>query len=609
MKTKNKIIFIIIVIISFSFLIISIDTIYNFKKFEVKTIKDKAQVIAKTVEQALTFQMVHEVISQRDFFLNQLEEIPNIDKIWLSRGHKVIELYGKGLNKENARDEIDKEVLKTGVAKEVMDDNLFSKSTFRITLPYKAKTKGQINCTSCHTNAKEGDTLGAVSIQITTDETKELGLSLITNLILIAIIFMIVVSFLLNFTISPFLLIFDSIKKVMGKAQEGDYSYRVDRIQNKEAREVSNHVNNLLEKLESTLDDIDSNISSSLSDNQINKNKDHLINVKLTVKRLADVYKFKKTIEYKKTLKDIYKILAEVLERKLQFHDFNFFEEHKKSKNIKNIYSLGEIAIGLMKNIYKNKKENIPITSIELENLSSSYMKEIDINYFLVTYPISDKVNLIIYIYTESKIESSLIKETSSYLGDYIDEAKAVIVNRKLMNILERNAQTDPLTGLYNRQYLINSISKTTSQLQRLNLSLGVLLLDIDHFKMVNDTHGHDIGDKAIQIVAQILNENIRESDVPIRFGGEEFLILLYNCDEKSITKIANKIRENFSKKDIPINEKEVINKTVSIGAAIYPHDSKDLDECIKYADLALYQAKNMGRNKVVRFESKLLEN
>lgn len=604
MKTKNKIILIIIVIISFSFLIISVDTIYNFKKYEVKTIKDKAQVIAKIVEQALTFQMVHKVVSQRDFFLNQLEEIPNIDKIWLSRGHKVMELYGKGLNIEKARDEIDKEVLNTGIEKQFVENNLFSKSTFRITIPYKATSKGETDCISCHTNAKEGDTLGAVSIQITTDETKELGFNMITSMILIAFVFIVIVSFLLNFTISPFLLIFDSIKKVMGKAQEGDYSYRVDNIQNKEAKEVSSHVNNLLEKLELTLDDIDSNISSSLSDNQIAKDKDQLINVKHTVKRLADVYKFKKSIEYEKTLKDIYERLAEVLERKLEFHDFIFFEENKKDKKTKNIYFLGEIASNIIKNIYKDDS----ITLKEFENSFSSYIKKDDINYFLIIYPISDEINLIMYIYTKSEIKNLIIKEATSYLQDYIDEAKAVIMNKKFMDILEKNAQTDPLTGLYNRQYLINSMSQTVSQVQRLNISMGVLLLDIDHFKMVNDTYGHDIGDKAIKTVVQILNENIRESDIPIRFGGEEFLILLYNCDEKSIVKIADKIRINFSKKDIPINKDKVINKTVSIGAAMYPNDSKDLNKCIKYADIALYAAKNTGRNKVIRFEPKLLE-
>ncbi len=177
------------------------------------------------------------------------------------------------------------------------------------------------------------------------------------------------------------------------------------------------------------------------------------------------------------------------------------------------------------------------------------------------------------------------------------------------MAILEKNAQTDALTGLYNRKYLDDAVTKITSQASRSKVSYGVLLLDIDFFKMVNDTYGHDIGDNAIKIVAQTLIENIRESDIAIRFGGEEFLLLLYNCDENYILDIAEKIRINFSKKDIPTGGTTILNKTMSIGACMYPHDSDDLEECVKYSDLALYKAKKTGRNKVIRFDKSLLNN
>ena len=133
-------------------------------------------------------------------------------------------------------------------------------------------------------------------------------------------------------------------------------------------------------------------------------------------------------------------------------------------------------------------------------------------------------------------------------------------------------------------------------------------MIDIDFFKKVNDTYGHDIGDKAIQIVAQTLNENTRNSDTIIRYGGEEFIVLLHNCDESSVVSVAEKIRTAFMKKNIPVTPTTTINKTLSIGACVFPKDSIDLKECIKNADIALYEAKNSGRNKTVIFKKSMIK-
>lgn len=609
MKTKNKIIILVISIISFMFILIIADMVYNFRDYGIKTIDDKAHAVAKTVEHSLTSQMVSGVIDDRELFLSQLKNIPNIDKIWLSRGQKVIEMYGVGLNNENARDDIDREVLATGEAKRVINDNLFSQSSYRITIPYNATSHGKINCMSCHTNAKEGDTLGAISIEMSIDDSKEVGIKTIINTILIATILMIIISFLLNFIISPFLSLFDSIKKVMNKAQKGDYSYRVENAQGREAKDVSLWINGLLEKLEITLEAIDSKISIFLSDNQKVTDSDHLINVKNTVERLSDVYKFRKTIEYDETIDDVYGRLAQVLKIKLQLDSFNFFEANTNHGTIKTVYSSNEIFCDIMETGCRADRTNTVIDSTQFKNICPSCTSCEDVNYFCIPYSISNEYDLIISIYARTNAQSVKVKEMIPYIQDYVDAAKTVIVSKKLMAILEKNAQTDALTGLFNRKYLEDASSKIISQARRSGISFGVLLVDIDYFKMVNDTYGHDVGDNAIKVVSQTLLENIRESDIAIRFGGEEFLVLLYNCDEKSVIDVAEKIRTNFSKKDIPTGGSAVLNKTMSVGVSMYPNDSECLEECVKYADLALYEAKNSGRNKVVKFQKSFIKN
>lgn len=609
MNTKNKIILIVISIISIMFIFITADMVYNFRKYGIKSIDDKAQAVAKVIEHSLTSQMVSGVINDRELFLSQLKDIPNIDKIWLSRGQKVIEMYGQGFNNEMPKDDIDIEVLKTGKEKKVVNENIFSQSSYRITIPYKANSIGEINCISCHTNAKENDTLGAISIEMSIDDSKKIGIKTVTDTILIALVLMVIITLLLNFIISPFLTLFDSIKKVMNKAQKGDYSYRIKNSKGKEAKDVSLWINSLLEKLEVTLEAIDSKISIFLSENQKTADTDHLINVKNTVERLSDVYKFRKTIEYDETIEDIYKRLAQVLTIKLQIDDFNFFEANTVTNEITAVHVQKEILCNIFETGCRADRTNTIIDSTQFKNVCPSCESCDKINYFCIPYSISNELDLIISIYTKTLSQTIKVREMIPYIQDYVDAAKTVLISKKLMHILEINAQTDPLTNLKNRKYLNDIIPKIESQNKRTNISYGILLLDIDYFKLVNDTYGHAIGDNAIKIVAQTLNESIRESDIAFRYGGEEFLLLLYNCDEKYIQKIAEKIRVEFSKKEIPIGEGKSIYKTMSIGVSIYPFDTNSITNCIKYADLALYKAKNNGRNQVIKFDDSLFKN
>ncbi|MDD3342417.1 MAG: GGDEF domain-containing protein [Sulfurospirillaceae bacterium] len=135
-----------------------------------------------------------------------------------------------------------------------------------------------------------------------------------------------------------------------------------------------------------------------------------------------------------------------------------------------------------------------------------------------------------------------------------------------------------------------------------------MLMIDIDFFKMVNDTYGHDVGDKAIKTLSKILKENIRESDTAFRFGGEEFLILLYQCEEEMVEAVANKIRLAFEKAPITANNGSSFYKTLSVGASLFSRDSDSIWKCIKFADIALYNAKHNGRNCVKIFEPAMIE-
>lgn len=154
----------------------------------------------------------------------------------------------------------------------------------------------------------------------------------------------------------------------------------------------------------------------------------------------------------------------------------------------------------------------------------------------------------------------------------------------------------DPLTQVYNRSYLEEILTK----LDLKNYSLA--LIDLDKFKLINDTYGHQAGDSMLREVASIIKASLRESDIFVRYGGEEFLLLIYTRGDAILAEeIANRVRKNISSKIFHINDHE-LKITVSMGLHASPSYEKNIQEAIKTADIALYRAKSNGRNRIEIF-------
>lgn len=605
MFSKHRISFSLFLIMAIMFIILIINILLNFRNYGLTSVENEAKSIAQTVKHSLTSHMVNGVIDNRELFLEQITKLENIEDIWLSRAPAVIEQFGKGYNNEVARDSVDNEVLKTGIEKAVIEENIFGKSTYRITIPYIGSSEGTIDCLSCHTTAKNGDTLGAITITMSVDDIKEVGIVTVGNTLVIALILIIFILIFVNRLISPFLTLFESINRVMEKAQKGDYSDRIGATKGKESNSVANWIDGLLEKLQTTLEDIDQKINVFLVHQKMKKT-DPLIDVKATVNRLADIYRFRKTIEHDEYITEVYERLAFLLKDKFSLTDFNFMEADTTHKNIKIVYVEKEIHC-TAQNGCRADRTNTLVDSNQFHHICDKFNHDTGKFYVCIPYSISNDLDFIVSIVCDTKEEYSRVRDLLPSIQDYIDTAKPEIVSKKLMHILELTARTDPLTGLYNRKYLEESVKTIVSQAKRSGTSYGILMVDIDFFKMINDTYGHDVGDQAIKIISQTLIENTRESDVVVRFGGEEFIVLLYNCDETYVFEVSEKIRIAFSKKEIPAGT-ITFNKTISIGASIFPQHTDNFWQCLKFADLALYNAKDTGRNKCVVFSKDLLK-
>jgi len=165
------------------------------------------------------------------------------------------------------------------------------------------------------------------------------------------------------------------------------------------------------------------------------------------------------------------------------------------------------------------------------------------------------------------------------------------------LNIVTNNANRDFLTGLYNRRYFFTNMNEYIENNEE-QQNYAIAMVDIDFFKKINDTHGHDNGDKVIVALANILTSNTNQHDIVSRFGGEEFCIILKDIDKDKAEDILNRLRETVENTIVYTDKNEKISFTISTGAVM--NSEKSLNDSIVDADAMLYQAKETGRNKVI---------
>ncbi len=604
MNTRKRITLILVGAFVLLSMILMASILLNFRDLGIKSAQEKAHLTAEIVKNGLTAHMVNNIMDKRRYFLKKIEDSKNMNALWISRSDSIIRQFGEGIDYELPRDKIDKEVLKTGKPRQKVIESL-ENVELRVTLPYIASSTGTPNCMKCH-NVREGEVLGTISMIIDISDIRSRSLVSVLYIGIVSFLAIILTIFIINRSFRPYIRIFDSVKIVMQKVNNGDYSQRVVEVESPEGKEVSSHINAMLEKLQSALNELEGKVGLFLLNKSYKRHKDPLVAVKEIINELSDIYKFKKTIELDENLDEIYQRIAQILKNKFNLNDFNIIEKDIKKDTIRFAYVQKEVHCKAVTNGCRADRTKASVNSSAFKNICLSFDdKKRDYGYLCLPFAISDDLTLIISIVTKDENEKKRVDSLPYFIADYINTARSEIVSVRLNQILKESARRDQLTGLYNRKFLDEFVEKSIPQAKRAGTTYGVLMLDIDHFKSINDTYGHDIGDEAIRTISKVIKENIRESDIAIRFGGEEFLVLLYNCDEKYIAEVAMKIGKNFSKQKIKAKD-AAFTKTLSVGASIYPIDSDDIYTCIKFADIALYSAKNSGRNKAVRFEAAL---
>ena len=211
------------------------------------------------------------------------------------------------------------------------------------------------------------------------------------------------------------------------------------------------------------------------------------------------------------------------------------------------------------------------MSSFEFLGICRSFIPEAGIGHICIPLMTGGNTGGVVQLRLAANAEGEMLDSSAAQklfnAETYIDQSLSVIEAKRLMQTLRDSALIDPMTGLYNRRFLQEYTKQITSGVLRRKTQIGLLVCDLDYFKQVNDTHGHDVGDQILKETSVILKKMVRESDIVIRFGGEEFLVLLVDVSPGDAMIVAEKIRQAIEKMKVMVGA-EVVQKTISIGAA-----------------------------------------
>ena len=580
----------------------------NFREYSVNSEIEKAKVAATMVKDGLTAHMVNGIMEKRDYFLNKISQNDNIKSLWVVRSEKVSEQYGPAKLNEAVRDEIDAEVLASGqIVKKITEkaDNI----TLRITIPYKASgNRNSPDCLSCH-NVQMDDTLGAISMEFDISDMRTAGLLTIAKILGMNLVFIVIVLLFLNYYVTPYTQLFSNLQEGIKKAYKGDFTHEFETTVVGDGKDLVEQINPLFRKIQETFGDIKYNLSTFIPNDCVSS-ADPLYEAKIIISELSDIYKFKKTIELDESKAIVYQRLVDVFKTKFELENFSFYEVNGITNQRKLIYATNGAGIcddevnanSTLCRAFRTKNKTL---STDFVNLCQ-HCDAGDAQYLCVPFAINNEAALTLSITSKNPNEITRINNLVTSVENYLEAAKPVIESKILMDKLLDSSLRDAMTGLYNRRFLDEFIDKVIAQAMRKKDTYSILMLDVDWFKMVNDTYGHDVGDKVIVEIGKLVRDCIRESDLGIRYGGEEFVILLQNADHEGTLKVANAIHDRFGELTFDAGNGVNIQKTMSIGVSKFPSDADSIWKCIKLADTALYVAKTTGRNKVVEYQKEM---
>jgi len=491
MNTNRRILFIVALMLIGLAVATITNVALNFREYGYSNAIEKSKMTAEIVRDGLTAHMVNGIMDKRQFFLSNIANIKDVQSLWIVRSSNVIAQYGEGLQNEHPRDTIDQQVLKEGkIVRKVREDS--QNAILRVTIPYIASAYGSPNCLSCH-NAKEGDALGAISMEFNINNIRQTGALTIAKIFAINVLFIFIALWVTHYYFKPYMKLFENLQRGIKRARTGDFSFRFTTTLKDGGNEVAEQMNTLFEKMDETFGGIQHDLGTFMSSSNISCS-DPLNTAGTIIKELSDVYKFKKTIELDGSKDAIYDRFIYVLKEKFQFDHFALYEVDKVTKTRRLVYitdhkSFCAPIVDHDATECRAYRTHSDVYSTDFPNICQNCSVH-DKEYTCVPFNINDDLALTLSYSTKETKTIELFNQKIPSIKNYFEAAKAVIESQTLMDKLRDSSLRDGATKLYNRRFMEEFIDKTAEQALRSNISYSILMIDIDYFKMVNDTYG-----------------------------------------------------------------------------------------------------------------------
>jgi diguanylate cyclase (GGDEF)-like protein len=591
-------------------------SLYAFRNLSIASSQTHVQTAAEIVRVLLTESMINGVIDKREQALERLRQIRNLHSVRIARSEHVNRQFGAGLAHEMQSDETEQRVLADGLPRfYLLEDH--GQPIFRGTIPYIASAQqGRPNCLGCH-QVEEGTVLGAVTIELSLEDLRRHAIySVLAVLLAVALI-----STLAILSARRLILPVGATATAIGEAVQrglhGDFKTQITERTKDDIGQIAAHTNRLLAFLDQGLSSIGDRVAQ-LVGRPPRQHENQLQTTIEMVETLTEATRFKATIEEDQTATEIYIRFARLLREGFALSESSFYEA-ADGNQLTIVAVDGQLGgacrwcqpeILVRSDLCRAKRSGRPVDGLRQAEICFAFAPdtttEASYRHYCIPLIQSGAVGSIVQlIVPEARCEEMI--DRLPFVQVYLREMTPVLEAKRLMETLRDSSLRDAMTGLNNRRFLEEYIESLTATIRRRDSRLGLLMADLDYFKMVNDTHGHDVGDIILKELAKILQTSLRASDLCIRFGGEEFLVILQDTNEAGTLEVAEKIRERVASYRFQAGT-SILEKTLSIGVALFPDDGESFWQVLKYADVALYRAKLDGRNRVVRFTADMWE-
>ena len=584
-------------------------SLFSFRHFSISSAKSQARIAAEIVRVHLTESMVNGTIGKRKHFLDRLEGIQGLLDVWVVRAPGVVKQFGPGSGREQEFDEVARRVVTSRkpvfglIEREGMPG-------FRASIPYIAQSRRDPRCTQCH-EVKEGEVLGVINLYISLAEQRNQALITVFLMGLVVALFSVVSMIFSRRLVNPLIETAGKVQRAVAGARQGDFSARIEYQRDDEVGQIAKDLNALMVLLNKGLGRISTTVARLIRYNQPMGANLLAATIEM-VESLEDVSTFKQAIEEDETPDEIYARLATVIKDDFMIESFTIYEAEPAKNRLVPMVVDGETGaecrwcdpqVTVRADACRARRTGHLVDGITFPGICMAFnppKERSDAFHICIPMIQSGSVGSVVQLVTDPD-RKALAGKMSPFIQVYLREAAPVLEAKRLMNRLRESALRDPMTGLHNRRFLQEYVDTLISYTDRNKSAFSILMADLDYFKQVNDTYGHEAGDATLKTLAKVLKESVRASDLVIRYGGEEFLILLRDTVAEDGSMVAEKIRGAVEQTRIEVPG-GVLKKTLSLGVAGYPEDSKNFWQVVKYADVALYRAKEAGRNRVLRF-------